>query len=184
MHLLKHAADYAGAALQVYPEVQADEERISSTRIRALLKSGQTRAAAVLLGRAYCMEGRVVMGKQLGRTFGVPTANIALKCSALPLTGVFCVQVQRANGLIYSGVANIGRRPTVDGLSHSLEVHLFAFEGDLYHEALTVFFLHQLRDEVKFPSLEALIAQIKADIAEARTLLPRVIEAFPVRIIS
>lgn len=182
--LLTRAAAQAGAVLQVYPEVVSDSLRISSTRIRELLQSGDVRAAATLLGRAYSLEGHVMRGKQLGRTFGVPTANIALKRSALPMSGVFCVQVRRANGRVYDGVANIGRRPTVDGFSHSLEVHLFDFEGDLYHEALTVFFLHQLRDEVKFPSLEALIAQIKADIVDARALKPRLIEAFPVRIIS
>ena len=182
--LLKKIANSVGADLDVYGDVCFEATRISSTAIRALLQHGQAQNAAKLLGRAYRMQGRVVVGQQLGRTFGVPTANIALKQTALPMTGVFCVQVRLNNGLIYQGVANIGRRPTVDGLNNCLEVHLFDFEGDLYHQYLDVFFLHQLREEVKFPSLEALIAQIKADIVEARALLPRLIEAFPVRIIS
>ncbi|MDF1646978.1 MAG: bifunctional riboflavin kinase/FAD synthetase [Legionellaceae bacterium] len=180
IHLLKRVADEVNATLQVYPDVVLKSARISSTRTRDALKKGLLTEAAMLLGRPYSMYGRVVMGNQLGRTFGVPTANIRLARSVLPMTGVFCVKVRRSNGLIYQGVANLGCRPTVDGLAHCLEVHLFDFEGLLYHEHLEVFFLHQLRGEVKFPSLEALIAQIKADIAEARALFPRLIDTFSV----
>ena len=180
VRFLKKIADEAGAALQIYADVMSQDVRISSTQIRKCLKQGMFTEAATLLGRAYSMYGRVVFGAQLGRTFGVPTANINPGRAVLPMTGVFCVKVRRSNGLMYHGVANLGRRPTVDGLTNRLEVHLFDFEGSLYHEHLEVFFLHQLRGEVKFPSLEALIAQIKTDIAEARALFPRLIDAFPV----
>ncbi|MDF1678199.1 MAG: bifunctional riboflavin kinase/FAD synthetase [Legionellaceae bacterium] len=180
LSLLKHISKEMGATLQVYSDFVFQGARISSTRIRQSLKAGKLNDAAKLLGRPYSMYGRVVMGAQLGRTFGVPTANINPQRLILPMTGVFCVKVKRSNGLTYEGVANLGRRPTVDGLTNRLEVHLFDFEGSLYHEHLEVFFLHQLRGEVKFPSLEALIAQIKADIVEARALFPRLVDAFPV----
>ncbi len=166
--LLEKTASNAGAALKIYPEVKSGNNRISSTRIRKMLKQGMLDEAKMLLGRSYSLYGRVVMGEQLGRTFGVPTANIQLRQRALPMTGVFCVTVKRSNGGTYQGVANLGRRPTIDGLSNRLEVHVFDFEGSLYHEHLEVFFLHRLRDEVKFPSFEALIQQIKADVVEAR----------------
>jgi riboflavin kinase / FMN adenylyltransferase len=184
VHFLKHIAADVGAELTIYPDVLSEKARISSTRIREMLKEGALTQAATLLGRSYSMYGRVVEGDKLGRTFGVPTANIRPGRTVLPMTGVFCVSVRRSNGLIYQGVANLGRRPTVDGLTNRLEVHLFDFDGSLYGEHLEVFFLHQLRGEVKFPSLEALITQIKADILEARALFPRLIDAFPVRVIS
>jgi riboflavin kinase / FMN adenylyltransferase len=174
--LLKQIAMHQHAQLEIYPDVVSESMRISSTRIRAVLKAGLLKEAVTLLGRPYSMYGRVVMGAQLGRTFGVPTANIKLGRAQRPITGVFCVTVKRDNGLTYHGVANVGSRPTVDGLTHRLEVHLFDFDGLLYGEHLEVLFLHRLRGEVKFPSLEALIAQIKADIVEARALFPRLIE--------
>ncbi len=178
--LLQSVASDVDAEVQVHLDVASNGMRISSTRIRKALKEGQLAEAAMLLKRPYSLYGRVSMGAQLGRTFGVPTANMKLGPLKLPMTGVFCVRVRRQNGQIYQGIANLGRRPTVDGLTNSLEVHLFDFDGDLYHEHLEVFFLHQLRHEVKFPSLEALISQIQKDIIEARALFPRLADAFPV----
>ena len=90
---------------------------------------------------------------------------------SLPLKGVYSVKVRRANGEYLLGVANLGSRPTIDGTKNILEIHLFDFDGNLYGEMLQVFFLHKLRDEVKFSSIDALIAQIHADISEARSLL-------------
>ncbi len=182
--LLKQIAHEQNASLHIYPDVVSKDVRISSTRIREALKAGALTDAAMLLGRPYSMYGRVVVGDKLGRTFGVPTANIQPRRAVLPMTGVFCVTVRRQNGAMYQGVANLGQRPTVDGLTNRLEVHLFDFEGSLYGEHLEVFFLHHLRGEVKFPSLEALIAQIKADIVEARALFPRLMDEFPARVIS
>ena len=163
----KHQCD-----VHVYSDVMLASARISSTRIRGLLEAGHMRDAALLLGRSYSMYGRVVFGDGIGRTWGVPTANIQLKRLVLPFTGVFCVNVRRANGQMYQGVANVGRRPTLDGLTNRLEVHLFDFDGSLYHEHLEVYFLHKLRGEVKFASLDALISQIKTDILDAKTIFP------------
>lgn len=171
--LLKRLAADNHCDVQVYSDVMLASTRVSSTRIRGLLQAGRMRDAAELLGRPYSMYGRVVFGDGIGRTWGVPTANIQPKRLVLPLMGVFCVNVRRENGQIYQGVANIGQRPTIDGLTHRLEVHLFDFEGSLYHEHLEVYFLHKLRGEVKFASLDALISQIKTDIQDAKTIFPR-----------
>ena len=178
--LLEQEARRAGSKLCVYPEVVEHATRISSTRVRRALSEGKLQLATKLLGRLYSIRGRVTVGDGLGRTFGVPTANVHLGRAVLPMMGVFCVYVQRADGTLLKGVANLGRRPTVDGLSHRLEVHVFDFEGSLYHEVLHVFFLHRLRGEQKFPSLDALITQIKSDIVEAKALFPRLINEFSV----
>jgi riboflavin kinase / FMN adenylyltransferase len=171
--LLKRLAAQKDCDVLVYSDVMLESARVSSTRIRGLLNAGRMRDAADLLGRPYSMYGRVVFGDGIGRTWGVPTANIQLKRLMLPFTGVFCVNVRRANGRMYQGVANVGRRPTIDGLTNRLEVHLFDFDGSLYHEHLEVYFLHKLRGEVKFASLDALISQIKTDILDAKTIFPR-----------
>lgn len=171
--LLNHLAAKNHCDVQVYSDVMLASARISSTRIRSLLDAGNMHDAAQLLGRAYSMYGRVIFGDGIGRTWGVPTANIQLKRLILPFTGVFCVHVRRENGKVYQGVANVGRRPTLDGLTNRLEVHLFDFDGSLYHEHLEVYFLHKLRGEVKFTSLDALISQIKTDILDAKTIFPR-----------
>jgi len=171
--LLKQLAEKWSCDVHVCSEVVLESTRISSTRIRGLLDAGHMSDAAELLGRPYSMYGRVVFGDGIGRTWGVPTANIQLKRLVLPFRGVFCVKVRRANGVVHEGVANVGRRPTVDGMTNRLEVHLFDFEGSLYHEHLEVYFLHKLRGEVKFASLEALISQIKTDILDAKTMFPR-----------
>ncbi len=168
--LLTDIAKAVGAGVVVYPEVLFERTRVSSTRIRAALHESQFELAQTLLGRPYSLSGRVMKGDALGRTFGVPTANLKLSRITPPMVGVFCVEVKRADGRVYRGVANLGKRPTVKGLTYRLEVHLFDFDKSLYGEVLEVFFLHRLRGELKFPSLEALIKQIKADIAQARAL--------------
>lgn len=171
--LLKHLAAQHDCDVKIYSDMMLASTRVSSTQIRGLLDAGHMNDAAELLGRPYSMYGRVVFGDGIGRTWGVPTANIQLKRLVLPFIGVFCVKVRRANGQELQGVANIGRRPTIDGLTNRLEVHLFDFDDSLYHEHLEVYFLHKLRGEVKFSSLDALISQIKTDILDAKTILPR-----------
>lgn len=143
-------------------------ERISSTRIRSLLAAGEFEAAAELLGRPYAMLGRVVYGRQLGRQLGVPTANLRLQRYRSPLTGVFAVTAQDDAGVERQGVANVGVRPTVDGVEPLLEVHLFDFSGDLYGRRLCVTFRTKLRDEQTFAGLPELKAQIERDLGAAR----------------
>lgn len=150
--------------------------RISSSQVRAALAAGDLRQAETLLGYPYAMAGRVIQGRQLGRTIGVPTANVLVRHNPLPLRGVFVVEVAfdttRAAvpqaSRIYQGVANLGYRPTLGGDTRPLlEVHLFDFSGDLYGAHLDVRFLAKLRDEMTFANFEALTNQIRADIAQA-----------------
>jgi len=143
------------------------EERVSSTRVRQVLAAGDFELAEALLGYAYFIMGRVVYGRQLGRQLGVPTANIRLQRYRAALEGVYAVRV---SGLArdYTGIANIGIRPTVEGKEPLLEVHLFDFTGDIYGELLTVTFCHKLREERKFAGLDALQAQIHSDLEDAR----------------
>ena len=162
-------------------------DRISSSRIRAALQEGHPEVAAQLLGRPYTLTGKVVKGKQLGRTIGFPTANLQVPSNKyLPRTGVYSVRVygaSRANALsddfqhsqtknsLINGVMNIGNRPTVDGQSLSVEVHLLDWEGDLYDQVLTVSLEGFVRAEEKFESLEQLKRQIVVDCDVAITSL-------------
>ncbi|OUE47213.1 riboflavin biosynthesis protein RibF [Billgrantia desiderata SP1] len=145
-----------------------DDERVSSTRVRTLLASGNFAQAARMLGRPYRLGGRVVADQQLGRTIGAPTANLPLPRLPLALRGVYAVVVELPGGHRCPGVANIGWRPTVGSDRPVLEVHLFDFDGDLYGQRLTVFPCARLRGEVKFDDFAALKQQIAADQARAR----------------
>jgi riboflavin kinase / FMN adenylyltransferase len=150
---------------------ELDGARVSSSRIREALAAGSLDAAARLLGRPYRMAGRVVAGLKLGRRLGFPTANLALARRRSPLAGVFAVRVYGAGLEGAPGVASLGIRPVVDGREPLLEVHVFDFEADLYRRHLEVEFLHRLRDERWFPSMEALVLQMREDAATARRLL-------------
>jgi riboflavin kinase/FMN adenylyltransferase len=149
--------------------VALEGERVSSTRIRGALEQGDFALAEDLLGRPFTMGGRVVYGKQLGQTLGSPTANIALNRLRSPLRGVFAVTVTGAGLRDAPGIANVGVRPTVDdSIRANLEVHVLDINRPLYGRRLSVRFLHKMRDEQKFESIEALRAHILADIDSAR----------------
>lgn len=144
-------------------------ERVSSTRIREVLAQSDFALAERLLGRPYSISGRVVMGKQLGRTINAPTANLQLRRLRSPLSGVFAVEVSGLGETPLQGVANVGVRPTVGDLSEAiLEVHLLDFDRTIYGKTLTVTFRKKLREEMKFDGIPALQAQIAEDIDEAR----------------
>ena len=168
--MLKQAGDKYGFGVSHLGTLTFEHERVSSSRIRALLGEGKLGAAERLLGHAYFIMGRVVYGRQLGAQLGTPTANIQLRRYHSALQGVFAVEVTGLDQP-YRGVANIGIRPTVEGKEPLLEVHLFDWTGNLYGQLLTVTFRHKLREEKKFDSLDALKQQIQLDIAEARTVL-------------
>lgn len=150
-------------------ETQLDESsRISSTRIRQCLIEGDMPVAERMLGRPYRLGGRVIRGKQLGRTIGVPTANLHLKRTRLCVNGVFTAVVW-LEGEAKPAILNVGYRPAVDQLDKPLlEVHLLDYDGDLYGRYLEVDLLHKLRDEKKFDSIEELTAQIQADVQSAQ----------------
>lgn len=148
-------------------------EVVSSSRIRAALAHGNVGEAAGLLGYRYAVTAEVLHGKKLGRTLGYPTANMALPPETELKPGIYAVRFRRANGVLYEGVASFGRRPTVDedGAALLLETFLFDFSADLYGESCTVSLVSRLRGEEKFDDLDALVAQMKQDEAEARAVL-------------
>ncbi|WP_022941674.1 bifunctional riboflavin kinase/FAD synthetase [Psychromonas hadalis] len=166
--LLKQAGEKHGFEVVDTQSLTQHALRISSTRIRDFLALGELTEAATMLGRKYSIAGRVGHGKKLGRTIGVPTANLFLKRRVAPVSGVFVVSVLGINAKIYQGVANIGTRPTLNGERQQLEVHIFNFEGDLYGSQLEVVLEKKLRDEVKFDSFSELKIQIDKDIKQAK----------------
>ncbi|MDQ3206467.1 MAG: bifunctional riboflavin kinase/FAD synthetase [Pseudomonadota bacterium] len=180
------------SAGQIDP-VMLQGERVSSTRIREALTRGNLDAAARLLGRPYSLCGRVVRGRQLGRTLGYPTANIRFAPGIVPaVSGIFATRVhgavsaaqeQSPEALVpprgrhadgapgWPSVSSVGTRPTVGGVEPLLETHLFDFDGDLYGRRLEVEFVAKLRDEEHFSDLPALAAQMHRDAEQARDLL-------------
>ena len=165
-------ADEFGYAVAPTPTLELGGDRVSSTRIRAALAEADFELAAQLLGRPFELAGRVLHGQKLGRQLDAPTANIALRRIRSPLQGVYAVRVCGGGLEEAPGVANVGVKPTIgESLEATLEVHVLEGSPDLYGERLTVRFRHKLRDEQKFPSLDALKAGIAADKANARTWL-------------
>ncbi|MBA4494377.1 bifunctional riboflavin kinase/FAD synthetase [Paenactinomyces guangxiensis] len=150
---------------RVVDPIEAGGIVVSSTRLRQALAQGEMEAAAQILGRNYLIEGKVVPGDRRGRLLGFPTANLALEQPFLtPRRGVYVVKVQYGENQA-TGIMNIGVRPTFSDPTprERLEVHLFDREVDLYGQVLRVEFLHFIRDEKKFPSVDALIDQIRSD---------------------
>ena len=167
-NLIREMGSKLGYTVNDTTTVEHEGERISSTRVRECLASADFALAEALLGHGYFIMGRVVYGRQLGRQLGVPTANIRLQRYRAALEGVYCVTVEGIDARLYSGIANIGVRPTVDGKEPLLEVHVFDYSGNLYNELLTIRFKRKLRDEQAFDGIDALKAQIDRDIAEAK----------------
>ena len=143
---------------------------VSSTAIRRALERGDVAAAALALGRCYSASGRVISGQRLGRTLGVPTANIALPSTNRLAHGVYAVRAV-IDGESHPGVASFGVRPTVDNGPPLLEVHLLDFEGDLYGQEMLVEFVERIREERRFESLDSLVAEMHRDKERARAIL-------------
>ncbi|MCY7366602.1 MAG: bifunctional riboflavin kinase/FAD synthetase [Chamaesiphon sp.] len=145
------------------------DSRISSSQIRAALLAADLTLTQALLGRYYSIVGTVVNGQEIGRSIGFPTANLKYPAEKfLPRQGVYCVRVDTPGASQLPGVMNIGKRPTVDGVNTTVEVHLLNWEGNLYGQQLIVYLHHFIRSEQKFPSLVALTEQIQADCDTAR----------------
>ena len=146
------------------PQVNLNDSRVSSTRVRLALAAGELQEAMALLGRPYSISGKVIHGAERGRQLGFPTANVHMRHERPALTGVYAVKLDGLNA-----VANLGVRPTIAGIPKlSLEVHVLDFDADLYDKHVHVEFFHKIRDEMKFPSLDALKVQIAKDVAIAR----------------
>ncbi len=160
---LKEMAAHYGVDVEVVDPLSVGETVVSSSRIRELLKEGDVKKAAILLGRDYPVIGRVIEGTKRGHLLGFPTANLEMGEELYPRAGVYAVRVVW-KGNEYNGVANIGFNPTFEAQALSLEIHLLNFQGNLYGEELQVSFVDRIRDEIRFPSTEALVNQIRGDI--------------------
>jgi riboflavin kinase/FMN adenylyltransferase len=163
--LRAHARTFSVEAMGT---VETEGLRVSSTAVRDALTAGDMERVTALLGRPYAMAGRVGHGDKLGRQLGFPTANIALRHRPA-LAGIFAVRVHGLPGGVRTGVASLGVRPTVKtGGRPLLEVFVFDLDQPIYGRRVTVEFVHKLRDEVRYPDIDALAAQIRTDVAQAR----------------
>jgi riboflavin kinase/FMN adenylyltransferase len=168
--LAKVGAEHSIGA-EAVPQVLLDGERISSGRIREALIDGDIGFATRMLSRDYAIEGAVQRGDQRGRELGYPTANMALGDYQRPKYGIYAVRVTLEDGSEHPGVASLGVRPTFDPPEELLEAHLFGFDGDLYGRTIEVALHAFIREERKFDTAEALVAEMKRDEAQARRLL-------------
>ncbi len=167
--MLQGAGAQFGFGVEAMHTIDWQGERVSSSFIREVLATGDLEHAARLLGRTYSIAGRVVHGDKIGRQLGYPTANVQLKRKRVPLSGVFAVHVEGIVDKPLPGAASLGVRPTIaSGLKPVLEVHLLDFDRSIYGAHVAVNFLHKLRDEARFESLEELTAHIARDVAAIR----------------
>ena len=170
-----------GFPCSIVPEQQMDGEKISSTRIRRLLEQGDVENANRLLGHPHILTGTVISGQKIGRTIGIPTANLPLPPELLtPALGVYAC-IARVDGKEYPAVTNIGTRPTVGGVGITAEAWLQNFSGDLYGKMLTLEFHSFLRPEKTFPSLEALKEEILKNRRETLNFFEKC-ESFPLHL--
>jgi riboflavin kinase/FMN adenylyltransferase len=162
-----------GFAVEVVPPVLHAGRPISSSRVREALARGDVGEARELLGRAYFVDGSVVRGDGRGRQLGVPTANLAQDAQLVPAHGVYAGRCRVGGDAWHDAVVNVGERPTFGGGRVTLEAHLLDFDRDLYEARVRLEFQERLRGEQRFESAEALVAQIRADVAAARARLAR-----------
>lgn len=170
-HLKANEALY-GFEVEEISRQDIDDVGVSSTKIRKALAEGEIDIANEYLGRFYSLAGKVIQGRQLGRDLGFPTANIQLTDSykLVPGDGVYAVEVMHKAHL-YHGMLNIGYRPTVDGISKVMEVHIFNFDENIYSHELRIFFVKKIRQEKKFSSVEELKVQLVSDKKAAQKIL-------------
>ena len=169
---LKRLGEAMGYTVHVVQAYRLHGEVVSSTRIRQALAAGEVDRAAAMLGRHYAVPGKVVRGEGRGRQLGFPTANLAVwPKRMMPAAGVYACFAE-VGGEAYPAVVNIGVRPTFENqpVAPRLEAHLLRFSGDLYGQEIVVTFLARLREERRFPSPEALVEQIRRDIAAAEAV--------------
>lgn len=189
LDVLRDLGREAGFAVEVAPGLEVDGQQLSSARIRSLLVEGDVAMARRLMGEPFAVRGQVVHGAKRGRQLGFPTANLELVDTyVVPANGVYAVRCRvepddsEASGLAghegndlpgpwLNGAANIGIRPQFDAGARSIEVFLLDFDGDLYGRTVRMAFVERLRDELRFASVEALVARMGEDVAQARRVL-------------
>jgi riboflavin kinase/FMN adenylyltransferase len=176
--LLVSEAPRLGIEVDVQPHVDIEERPVSSSAIRMALAEGQIADATAMLGGPWFVTGQVIHGEKRGRALGYPTANIRLDNNCGLKHGIYAVRVGRGDERI-EGVASFGRRPTFDNGAPLLEIFLFDFKADIYGEMLDVAFIGFIREELKFESVEALVARMDDDARAARAQLAAAPNAFP-----
>jgi riboflavin kinase/FMN adenylyltransferase len=170
--VLRDLARAHGFAVEIVPPVAIGEHTVSSSAVRRALAAGDVAHAAQLLGRPHTLAGLVRHGDHRGGSIGFATANVFPRGGMLPPDGVYAVRVGIGDDApIRPGVANLGTNPTFGSVGRRLETHLFDFAGDLYGRRIQIALAHRLRGEVKFPSVQELVAQIGRDAASAREVL-------------
>ena len=172
--LLKEKCAELGLGCDIIPAVTLDGVTVSSTHIRKLLEEGDVETARAFQGHPHVLTQTVGHGRQLGRTIGIPTANlVAPPHVLLPKRGVYAAKITLPDGRAFGGVTNVGVRPTVNnGQDVTVEPWILDFDGDLYGQAIRVEFFRRLRDERKFESLDALRSQIETDAVKTREAYP------------
>jgi riboflavin kinase/FMN adenylyltransferase len=168
---LRVLGDGLGFAVRALSPVLREGSPVSSSRVREAILSGDVGEARALLGRAFFVDGAVVRGDGRGRTIGVPTANLAPENEILPGLGVYAARFRLPTGEWVPAVVNLGERPTFGGGTPTVEAHLLDFEGGLHGARARLEFLARLRGEQRFSGADALVAQIRKDVARARALL-------------
>ena len=173
IELLRRSSQRLGFFADEVPEVRVHNQRVSSSKVRKLLAEGRVNLARRLLGRPYGVEGLVERGSERGRILGFPTANLHPKNRVIPRHGVY-VTGALIEGQWHRSVTNVGVRPTFDSTGEpSVETFVIDWEGNLYGDVVRVRFLHRLRDEKKFGSVDELKAQIEKDVSRARSYFER-----------
>lgn len=163
VELLEELSKQYGYDLHVIEPVTFENETISSSRIRNALNEGNINKANLMLTRSYEMSGKVIVGKQLGRTIGFPTVNLDYnKMYVIPRGGVYITNLEY-DGILYKGITNVGYNPTFMDNKLNIETYIFDFEKEIYNETVKIFFLNRIRDEKKFNSVEALTLQMQKD---------------------
>ncbi len=171
--LLKSMGEKLGFTADAVPIIMNGREKVSSTAVRKALMRGNMEKVNQLLGYSYTVSGEIIHGNQLGRTIGVPTANIIPDShKLLPPNGVYSARTM-VNDKVYYGITNVGTKPTVDGSFVGVETYLFDFDGDIYGESMSVELLHFQRPEVKFDTIDALKARIHKDEEEGRAFFDK-----------
>lgn len=172
-HLKMYGPQY-GFDVEEIPEQDVNDVAVSSTKIREALTKGDISTANKFLEYNFCLSGKVVKGDQIGRTIGFPTANLYVEeaYKLVPADGIYAVKVHIEDET-YGGMLYIGHRPTINGMTHNIEVNIFDFDRDIYGDTISLEFLEYLRDDEKFNGLEALTSQLKLDEINARKVLER-----------
>ncbi len=168
--ILRELCEHNNVTLNVIPPVVVDQQLVSSSVIRSLIEAGDVKEGARLLGHSYRLSGQVVHGAERGRKLGFPTANLAESTNLIPGNGVYAA-TSTINGIEFGAAVNIGPNPTFGESAKKVEVHVLDFNGDLYGKTLDVDFRRKIRNVIRFASIDDLLAQLRKDLIEIRSIV-------------